>query len=563
MDKYVFTDSLHFDDRVFNLVCIVGTVALFASAVGHIIENSNKTMMLVKIVMILGAIALLIIANKYKLHDQGRWLVVIAYCDMLFPLIFITNGGSLSGFAAYFVLTVNLIMLLTRGAILYISLITHVAIIVGCYLLDLLAPQIIIPLNTFQRYVDNVISIVIAALFIGFVIKGMSGLFIREQLKAAAASRAKSDFLAQMSHEMRTPMNAIIGIASILSTSDDIEQHKDGMRKIEAASTHLLGVINDILDMSQIESGKLEMVAEPFEFRKTLASITAIMDGDVENKGHKLTVHVDPAVPEHLTGDGQRLAQVITNLLANAVKFTDYGGNIGISARVESAAGDVCTLLVSVTDTGIGITEEQRRRLFTSFEQADNSGSRKYGGAGLGLAICKRIVEMMDGDIWVTSEPGVGSEFSFTVKLKTGTPPDGREAPGAGREHDFTGKTILIAEDIDINREIITALLEPTNLTIDCAHDGKQAVDMFISKNGVYDLIFMDIQMPGMDGYETTRAIRALDIPNAGRVPIIAMTANVFKEDVDNARNAGMDGHLGKPVVLDDVMGVLSRYLRG
>jgi signal transduction histidine kinase len=563
MNKYVFTDSLNFDDRVFNLICIVGTVALFASAAGHIIENSNKIMMLVKIVMIIGAVALLLVANKFKLHNHGRWLVIIAYCDLLFPLIFITNGGSLSGFAAYFVLTINLIILLARGAALYAALITHIAIILGCYMLDRFAPYLIMPLNTYQRYLDNMISIVIAGLFVGLVIKGLSGLFIREQEKAAAANRAKSDFLAQMSHEMRTPMNAIIGIASILASSDDIGQHKDGMMKIEAASTHLLGVINDILDMSKIESGKLEIFSEMFNFRSMIDGITTVMNSAIEKKPHRFNVYIDPAIPEYFTGDRQRLAQVITNLLSNAAKFTDDGGEIGLSARVEKNGGEDCELLISVTDTGIGITEEQITRLFKSFEQADNSVSRKYGGTGLGLAISKQIVEMMGGSIWVNSKPGVGSEFAFTVTLQSGETPEETETPDSGEERDFSGKTILIAEDIDINREIITTLLEPTNLSIDCACDGKQAVDMFIEKNGGYDLIFMDIQMPGMDGYESARAIRALDAPNARSVPIVAMTANVFKEDIDNARSAGMNDHLGKPIVLDEVMRVLSHYLRG
>jgi signal transduction histidine kinase len=561
MDKYVFTDSLNFDDRVLNLICIVGTVALFASAVGHIIENSSKIMMLVKIVMLFGAVALLLVANKFKLHNQGRLIVIIAYCDLLFPLIFVTNGGSMSGFAAYFVLTINLIILLARGVVLYAALITHIAIIVGCYLLDLLVPQVIAPLSTFQRYLDNVISIVIAGLFIGFIIKGLSGLFIREQVKATAASRAKSEFLAQMSHEMRTPMNAIIGISSILASSEDMKQHMDGMKKIEAASTHLLSVINDILDMSKIESGGLEMLSETFNFRGMLDGITAIMNIAIEQKKHRLSVYVDPAIPEYLTGDRQRLAQVITNLLSNAVKFTDDGGDIGLSARVEASDSESCALAISVTDTGIGITEEQRGRLFVSFEQADNSVSRKYGGAGLGLAISKRIVEMMGGSIRVNSEPGAGAEFIVTVTLRAGTPPE--KSPSADREGDFSGKTILIAEDVDINREIIIALLGSTNITMDCACDGRQAVDMFAAKRGGYDLIFMDIQMPGVDGYEAARAIRALDVPNARSVPIIAMTANVFKEDIDNAREAGMNDHLGKPIVLGDVMRVLSRYLRG
>jgi signal transduction histidine kinase len=571
LDRYIFTDDLNFDARVFNLLCIVGMFALFASAVGHAIENSSAVMMVVKIVMILGAVAMLFAANKFGLHSQGRLIVIIAYCDLLFPLIFITNGGSLSGFAAYFVLTMNLIILLTRGKRLLLFILTHMAIIVGCYLIDRYVPGMITPLNSFQRYTDNVISIAIAGAFIGLIIKGLSELFIREQDKAAAASRAKSDFLAQMSHEMRTPMNAIIGISSILASSGDIEQHREGMRKIEAASAHLLGVINDILDMSKIESGKLELFTEPFNFRKMIKDVGEVMNVAAEKKRHNFTVYVEPDIPEYLVGDRQRLAQVITNLLSNAIKFTDEGGDVGFAARLEGIDDGLdkrsaqpqrhYTLVISVADTGIGITEEQMSRLFTSFEQADNSVSRKYGGTGLGLAISRRIVELMNGRIWARSEPGAGSEFSFIVTLPQGQPPDSPSDEPGGGARDFSGKTILIAEDIDINREIITTLLQPTNVSIECACDGRQAVDMFIAKNGGYDLIFMDIQMPGMDGYEATRAIRALRTPYALGVPIIAMTANVFKEDVDNSRKAGMNGHLGKPIVLEDVINAMARHL--
>jgi CheY-like chemotaxis protein len=366
-----------------------------------------------------------------------------------------------------------------------------------------------------------------------------------------------------MSHEMRTPMNAIIGLTSILATTDDIAQHKAGVKKIEAASAHLLGVINDILDMSKIEANKLELFCESFDFPKMIEGIGIVMHNNIENKHQRFTVAIDPALPQYFQGDRQRLAQVIANLLSNAVKFTPEGGEIQLSARLAERRDAQHRIRVSVSDSGIGITEEQMTRLFSSFEQADNSISRKYGGTGLGLSISKRIVEMMGGCIWVQSEVGRGSTFTFDVTLPLGEAPAGAAAEQAGgaENRDFTGKTILIAEDVEINREIITALLEPTHLSIDCAIDGKDAVELFTQKNGAYDLIFMDIQMPDMDGYEATRVIRASDVPNAKTVPIIAMTANVFKEDVDRAGRAGMNGHLGKPIVLDDVLNMLSKYM--
>jgi signal transduction histidine kinase len=637
LDQYIYSDSLDFNARVFNLICVVGMLALLVSALGHVIERSNISMMVVKLAMIIAALALFLFCNRFRQHRHGRWLIIIGYCDLMFPMIFFANGGSMGGIAAYFVLTMVLIVLLAHGAAFYAFMGTHVAIIVVCYLADHFRHDLILPLNTFQHFADNIISIIVAGVFIGLVIKGLSELFIREQGKANAANKAKSDFLAQMSHEMRTPMNAIIGITSILSSTDDIRQHREGMKKIEAASAHLLGVINDILDMSKIEANRLELSFEHFDFAKMLDGVASVMDGSLAAKRQRFSMEIDPALPRYFYGDRQRLAQVVTNLLSNASKFTPEDGAVTLRASLAGgakaaggpdvapmASADVNAVVseaapaaadapssaasasagadgasvdaaasgtvvpeaaflvrLSVSDTGIGITDEQKNRLFSSFEQADNSISRKYGGTGLGLAISKRIIELMGGRIWVDSEPGLGSTFSFEVCLPEGDAPptplpapetaDGETEGGTDTDadtdsdgrgaHDFTGKTILLAEDIEINREIITALLEPTNLTIECAVNGREAVELFTAKGGAYDLIFMDIQMPEVDGYEATRRIRASDVPAARTVPIIAMTANVFKEDVDRAREAGMNGHLGKPIVLDDVHAVLARYL--
>lgn len=561
LEKYVFTDKLDFDASVFNLICIVGIFALFISAIGHIIENSNQFMMFVKIVMIFAALLLFVFCNKFNLHSYGRRVIIIVYCDMLFPSIFFTNGGSQGGLAAYYVLTMVLIVLLSHGAQLYVFMSVHVAIIILCYLIECYYGQFILPLNEFQHYADNIISIIVAGSFVGFVIKGLSGLFIRAQVKADAASKAKSDFLAQMSHEMRTPMNAIIGLTSILANSDNIDEHKEGMKKIEAASKHLLGVINDILDMSKIEADKLELFEEVFNFRDMLDTIAAVMHSNIAAKHQTLSFEIASELPQYFLGDRQRLAQVMANLLSNAIKFTPDEGKIDLKAYAPGDKNGLTTIRVDVSDTGIGISEEQISRLFSSFEQADNSISRKYGGTGLGLSISKRIIELMGGRIWARSEVGLGSTFSFEVQMQRAEAPDDYPVHVHTKELDFTGKLILIAEDIEINREIITALLAPTNIRIECAFDGKAAVDMFVSKNGEYDLIFMDIQMPGMDGYEATRVIRASETPNAKSIPIIAMTANVFREDVEKAIDAGMNNHLAKPVVIDDVLQMLAKYL--
>jgi signal transduction histidine kinase/DNA-binding response OmpR family regulator len=525
---------------------------------------------------------------------------------------------------------------------------------------------------------------------------------LQERIEAAfAANRAKSDFLANMSHEMRTPMNAIIGMTTIAKSSSSMERKDYCLNKIDDASAHLLGVINDILDMSKIEANKFNLSFARFNFEKMLQKVANVINFRVDEKKQNFIVHIDKDIPRALIGDDQRLAQVITNLLSNAVKFTPEGGAIHLSASLarEEISGEntTCVLRVEVTDTGIGISEEQQSRLFTSFEQADGSISRKFGGTGLGLAISKRIVEMMGGEIWIKSALGQGSTFGFTTRLELAadeprsllnpntswenlrllvaddTPEvleyfgeiarqwgiacdlaaSGEEAVALIERNDpydicfvdwkmsgmdgielsrkikrtsngsvvimisaaewtaieneaksagvdkflpkplfpsaiadcineclgmgdlftadgartapadcFEGYRILLAEDVEINREIVLTLLEPTKLAVDCAENGVEALRLFSVAPDKYDMVFMDVQMPDMDGYEATRRIRATGLPDAEKIPIIAMTANVFREDIVKCLEAGMNDHIGKPVNFDVVLEKLRRYLK-
>jgi hemerythrin-like metal-binding protein len=539
--------------------------------------------------------------------------------------------------------------------------------------------------------------------------------------EAEAASRAKSDFLANMSHEIRTPMNAIIGMTSIAKSSSDIERKDYCLNKIEDASVHLLGVINDILDMSKIEANRFELSFVEFDFEKMLRNVANIINFRVDEKKQKFTIHIDGNIPRYVIGDDQRLAQVITNLLGNAVKFTPEQGLVTLNTSLVGEEAGICTIQIEVTDTGIGISEEQQSRLFTSFEQAESSTSRKFGGTGLGLAISKRIVELMGGAIWIKSELGRGSAFIFTIQAKRGqgthqgllnsgvdwknirvlvvdddpeirlyfeeiargfgitcdTASSGEEALGminrngaydiffvdwkmpgmngvelsgkikaagaaelpgkssgdtaafpaksppdkadksvvimisaaewntveeeaknagvdkflhkplfpsaiadcineclgvdnllavkekrAGGADRFEGYRVLLVEDVEINQEIVLALLEPTLLAISCAGNGVEALGMFSAAPDAYDMIFMDVQMPEMDGYEAARRIRAIGTPQARRIPIVAMTANVFREDIEKCLDAGMNDHVGKPLDFEEVLVKLRQYLR-
>jgi signal transduction histidine kinase len=402
-------------------------------------------------------------------------------------------------------------------------------------------------------------------------------LFKRRAELSEEASRAKSSFLSSMSHEIRTPLNAIIGMTTIGEKSEEIERKNYAFGKIKQASIHLLGVINEILDMSKIEANKMELAPVSFSFEAMIQKSVDISQFRADEKEQTLHVNFDDRIPSTLLGDDQRIAQVITNLLSNAVKFTPQSGEIWLTAGYcgHSAAGH--TIRISVRDNGIGISEEQQKRLFTSFEQAEKSTSRQYGGTGLGLAISRQIIGLMNGKLWVESEVGKGATFTFEICL-----PEDHDSPkplldkSAGIVHIaeqrsnesednytnlFCGRRILLAEDLEINREIVQALLEPTGAQIDAAVNGAEALRMFSENPDSYDLILMDVQMPEIDGYEATKRIRTLGNPRAALVPIIAMTANVFKEDIEKCLEAGMNAHIGKPVDFKETIKVMRKYM--
>ena len=390
--------------------------------------------------------------------------------------------------------------------------------------------------------------------------------FILAKEHAEESSRAKSDFLSRMSHEMRTPMNAIIGMTNIAKHSDDPSRKEYCLDKIDEASKHLLGVINDILDMSKIEAAKFEISYAGMDFKKMIQRIVDVLNFGVDKKNQKLVVELDPNLPTRIVSDDQRLSQVITNLVGNAIKFTPENGTITISATLLREEAGICDIQVDISDTGIGISEEQLSRLFRSFEQADGGISRRFGGTGLGLAISKSIIELMGGEVWVTSELGHGSVFSFSIKAERIDDDAGEavEAQAVGVEEApcFPGKRILLAEDVEINREIVLALLEPTGIEIDCAENGIEAVRMFTRAPELYDMIFMDIHMPDMDGYEASIRIRTSALSTADTIPIVAMTANVFREDIRRCLACGMNDHVAKPIDMQDLYLKLHQYLK-
>ena len=403
--------------------------------------------------------------------------------------------------------------------------------------------------------------------------------------KEVASDLAKSNFLARMSHEMRTPLNAIIGMSTIAQASSDLEKIAHCLTKINEASVHLLAMINGILDMAKIEAGNMKLFNAEFNLPRMLGKICENPKFTLDAKKLTLEADIDADLPETIVADEQRLTQVLDNLLSNAIKFTPPEGNIRLSVRKLTENESSCTLGIEVADNGIGMPPEKLKQAFFSFEQADGGMDRKYGGAGLGLPICVNIVNLMGGNIRAESEPGKGSVFGFEITVETGSGKAGvkRPAPEMDKAQDgksgLSGSSILFAEDVEINREIVLALLEDSGIAIDCAENGRQALEMYRTSPSKYNLILMDLHMPEMDGLEATRQIRVFEASQKNRtsfakgetrsyngdlrrqIPIIAMTANVFKDYVQKCLDAGMTSHLGKPIDFDELMKELNKHL--
>jgi signal transduction histidine kinase len=380
------------------------------------------------------------------------------------------------------------------------------------------------------------------------------------KFQADAANVAKSAFLSNMSHEIRTPMNGILGMANLLRREGVTPAQAARLDKIDTAAQHLLAIINDILDISKIEAGKFVLEEVPVVIDSLLGNVASILSERARACNIKLLIESDP-MPENLAGDATRLQQALLNYATNAVKFTEQG-TVTLRVLNQAETADSVLLRFEVQDTGIGITFEAMGRLFSAFEQADNSMTRKYGGTGLGLAITKRLAELMGGEAGVDSTPGVGSTFWFTARLKKGDeaamiqPVVNAAAESIVRLR-YRGSRILVVDDEPMNREVAQLLLEVAGLQVDTAQDGGEAIAL--ARSTPYAAILMDMQMPKVDGLEATRQIRQM--PGYQETPIIAMTANAFAEDKERCFAAGMNDFLGKPFVPAALFTTLLRSL--
>ena len=381
---------------------------------------------------------------------------------------------------------------------------------------------------------------------------------------AENANRAKTTFLNNMSHDIRTPMNAIIGFTNIAMKHEPEPEVRGCLEKIRESSDHLLTLINDVLDISRIESGKIKFAPIGVDIVEVADTVLSIMYGFLSNRN--ITFHTHLAIPEtrYVLADAVRIREVLVNILGNAVKFTGDGGSITFTSDYLPGADDRHMIVrYRVTDTGVGMTKEFVKHIFDEFSQEESSARTYYKGSGLGMAISKRYVDLMGGNISVESEKGKGSTFTVELPLELTEADKVQKQASPGDSTDLAGVKILMAEDNDLNAEIAMVQLEELGIHITRASDGKEALKIFASNQpGTFDIIFMDIMMPKMNGYEATKAIRALqNRPDARTIPIIAMTANAFAEDVQASLDAGMNDHLSKPIVIDEVVKTIARNL--
>lgn len=527
-------------------------------------------------------VVMAVLANKYHEKIQLFYALIVAPVNLIvFPFMFLwaEGGGIESGMPVWLTFGILLVCIMTKGiyfkVLLVLTVVTDAAIVMYGYFHQDTFKYID---NDFYYYQDNLIAILLVAATIGLILKYQNYIENKqkeriekavieaeqEKQNAQKANIAKTNFLASMSHDIRTPMNAIVGMTDIAKYNiDDKDKVWECLNKITASSTQLLNLLNNILDMSEIEMDELKLKETQFSMTEMVENLHVVLSQMARGRKVELEMTCE-AEHVNLMGDVVRLRQVLMNMVSNSIKYTEAFGRVRAAVKECSDDEDYAVFDIVVEDTGVGMTEEFiQNQMFQPFERAQDKYVQKIEGSGIGMSITKRILDAMGAELRIESTVGVGSKFLVHVRFKKDKEiqKNFRQEDGVA-VLDATGKRILMVEDNDVNMEIITAILEHTHAHVTCAWDAEEAIDLISqSMEGHYDMILMDIQMPGMDGYAATRAIRSMDRKDTMTIPIMAMTANAFAQDVEKALSAGMNAHIAKPIDVDELFQKMYHFL--
>ncbi len=569
--RKLFKEQYDIKHRLLNVILIAGILGIFVACIITIVSHQNIYSQITSFVCLAAFIVIYLIANVLNKPQLAVVISSIMFNNILLPLLYIFSGGIESGMPQWYLLAFILPFLLMKGKktiVFYIiNSIEFIALVVYTYY----HPEVMHKMDSIRQVTIDVVSAMLATgVIIGSIFKYQSFIYEKQQnvivgsiKDANLAIKAKRDFLSNVSHDIRTPMDAIIGFTEIAKKNmDNPERLTDSLEKISLASKHLMHLVNEVLDTSKIENGKIQLEEELCSLHQLIDDICQIMQHEIEQKKLKIETDYSMLDDDVLSCDKLRLNQILLNLLSNAVKYSFEGGKIYIS--IIQLSSDDETKIVNefhIRDEGCGMTPEFMTRVFEPFER-DRVTSAKIEGTGLGLTIAKSLTEIMGGTIEVNSELGKGSEFTAIIPLSIPSLTEIEEDQDT-LVYDFKGRRILVVDDNDLNREILVDSLSEEGFVVEEAIDGSFAIEKLRdSEPGYYELVIMDLQMPVMDGYETTAIIRKFSDKVVADIPIVAITAEAFAEEKSKAFNAGMNAYLVKPVDMPSLLKVLMLFLR-
>ena len=578
IDKFkrtILGPELSLEERISRIVLLlmfVGSVI----GMGRVGFGVTPVVLFALVPMCIVAGIALYMSVRWRQTKKASWMLILINNVILFPLVFIMSGGVESGTPVWFVMGLVYIFLLFKGKEVVIAMAISMVSFLITYVVSYMFPQIVMVVNKEYSFVDSYITLMNVSLFIGLLTKIQFWTYDRERRLAEEQrdeieqiAHSKDVFFANMSHEIRTPINTIIGLNEMILREDISDEIAENAINIQNAGKMLLTTINDILDLSKLESGKMEIVPAQYEISSMFSDLVNLIWIRAHQKELEFKVDIDPKIPSMLYGDEVRIKQVVTNILTNAVKYTEKG-SVTLTAKAERTAPNEILLHISVTDTGMGIRKEDMENLFSSFRRVDETQNRNIEGTGLGLNISKQLVEMMGGKLTVDSVYHQGSTFTVEVKQRiVNANPIGAISFATQRKLDYRSRykqtfmapdaKVLVVDDNEMNRMVAVKLLRGTGMQIETAKSGKECLKK--TAESLYHVILMDHLMPDMDGEETMRAIRSQARGFCQKVPIIALTANVMSNAEQVYRDMGFDGYLAKPINSTLLEASLLKYL--